>query len=65
MTDEQVLQFVQTSALALGLPADDARVARVAAHFKRTEAMAQLLDQVDCPADLEIAEIYCPKQLSP
>ena len=65
MTDEQVLQFVQTSALALGLPADEARVARVAAHFKRTETMAQLLDQVNCPADLEIAEIYCPKQLAP
>ena len=65
MTDEQVLQFVQTSALALGLPADEARVARVAAHFKRTEAMVQLLDQVDCPADIEIAEIYCPKQLAP
>ena len=65
MTDEQLLQFVQTSALALGLPADDARVVRVAAHFKRTEAMAQLLDQVDCPADLEIAEIYCPKQIAP
>ena len=65
MTDEQVLQFVQTSSLALGLPADEARVARVAAHFKRTEAMAQLLYQVDCPADLEIAEIYCPKQLAP
>lgn len=65
MTDDQVLQFVQISALALGLPADEARIARVAAHFKRTEAMAQLLDQVDCPADLEIAEIYCPKQLAP
>ena len=65
MTDEQVLQFVQTSALALGLPTDEARIARVAAHFKRTEAMAQLLDQVDCPADFEIAEIYCPKQLAP
>ena len=65
MTDEQVLQFVQTSALALGLPSDEARVTRVAAHFKRTEAMAQLLDQVDCPADLEIAEIYCPKPIAP
>ncbi len=65
MTDEQVLEFVQTSALALGLPADEARVARVAAHFKRTEAMAQLLDQVDCPADLEIAEIYCPNPIAP
>ena len=65
MTDEQTIKFVQTSALALGLPADVTRVARVAAHFKRTEAMAQLLDQVDCPADLEIAEIYCPKPIAP
>jgi hypothetical protein len=65
MTDEQTIKFVQTSALALGLPADEARVARVAAHFKRTEAMAQLLDQVNCPADLEIAEIYCPKLIAP
>jgi hypothetical protein len=64
MTDEQTIQFVQTAALALGLPADEARVARVAAHFKRTEAMALLLDQVDCPADLEIAEIYCPRPIA-
>ena len=64
MTDEQTHKFVQTSALALGLPADEARVAREAAHFKRTEVMAQLLDQVDCPVDLEIAEIYCPKPIA-
>ena len=44
------------------LPADDARVARVAAHFKRTESMMQLLDEVQLPSDLEIAEIYNPKQ---
>ncbi len=64
MTDEQVLQFVQISAHALGLPADTERVSRVAAHFQRTAAMAQQLDQVDCPADLEIAEIYCPKPIA-
>lgn len=64
MTDEQVHQFVQTSALALGLPADEARIARVATHFKRTEAMALLLDQVDYPVDLEITEIYCPKPIA-
>ena len=44
---------------------DKTRLARVASHFIRTEAMAQLLDQVDCPVDLEIADIYCPKQIAP
>jgi len=49
----------------LGLPTDKTRLTRVASHFIRTEAMAHLLDQVDCPVDLEIAEIYCPKQITP
>ena len=62
MTDEQVFQFVKTNAALMGLPADDARVARVAVHFKRTESMMQLLDEVQLPFDLEIAEIYNPKQ---
>ena len=62
MTDEQVFQFVKTNAAMMGLPAEDARVARVAAHFKRTESMMQLLDEVQLPSDLEIAEIYNPKQ---
>ena len=62
MTDEQVFQFVKTNAALMGLPADDARVARVAALFKRTESMMQLLDEVQLPSDLEIAEIYNPKQ---
>ena len=65
MTNNQVLKFVQISANALGLTADADRVSRVAAHFQRTAAMAQQLDQVDLPADLEIAEIYCPKPIAP
>jgi hypothetical protein len=48
----------------LGLPTDKVRLERVASHFIRTEAMAQLLDQVEYPADLEIAEIYCPKPIA-
>ena len=65
MTQEQALEFIRNNAVVLGLPTDKTRLMRVASHFIRTEAMAQLLDQVDCPADLEIAEIYCPKQIAP
>jgi len=65
MTQEQALEFIRNNAVVLGLPTDKNRLTRVASHFMRTEAMAQLLDQVDCPADLEIAEIYCPKQIAP
>jgi hypothetical protein len=65
MTQEQALEFIRNNAVILGLPTDKTRLTRVASHFIRTEAMAQLLDQVDCPADLEIAEIYCPKQIAP
>jgi len=65
MTEEQLFKFVQANAMALNLPSDKERIARVAGHFQRTAAMAQQLDQVDFPADLEIAEIYCPKQITP
>ena len=65
MTQEQALEFIRNNAVILGLPTDKTRLTRVASHLIRTEAMAQLLDQVDCPADLEIAEIYCPKQIAP
>ena len=65
MTQEQALEFIRHNPIALGLPTDKTRLARVASHFMRTEAMAQLLDQVDCPVDLEIAEIYCPKPIAP
>lgn len=64
MTNDQLLKFVQISANALGLPADADRVSRVASHFQRTAVMVQQLDQVDLPADLEIAEIYCPKPIA-
>jgi EAL domain-containing protein (putative c-di-GMP-specific phosphodiesterase class I) len=64
MTQEQALEFIQANASALGLPTDKVRLERVASHFIRTEAMAKLLDQVEYPADLEIAEIYCPKPIA-
>ena len=61
MTEHDTLVFVQTNARALGIPLDDARAARVAAHLQRTFAMAQMLEGANLnPAD-EPAEIYCPK----
>ena len=65
LTDAQMVQYVQVSATVLGLPVDDARAVRVAAHLQRTAAMAQLLDDLDMPPELELAEIYCPKQVTP
>ncbi len=60
MTELEVLSYVKASAAALGLPLDDARALRVAAHLQRTAAMAQLLEQVPLAASDELAEIYCP-----
>ena len=65
LTDAQMVQYVQVSATVLGLPVDEARAVRVAAHLQRTAAMAQLLDGLDMPPELELAEIYCPKQVTP
>lgn len=64
-TEAQMLQYVQVSATLLGLPVDEARAVRVSAHLQRTAAMAQLLDGLDMPPELELAEIYCPKQVTP
>ncbi len=65
LTDAQMVQYVQVSATVLGLPVDEARAVRVAAHLQRTAAMAQLLDTLDMPPELELAEIYCPKPVMP
>lgn len=61
MTDAEVLAYVKAAAAALALPLDDAQARRVAAHLGRTAAMAQALDQLRLPEDLEPAEIYSPK----
>jgi hypothetical protein len=61
MTEQDTLAFVQINAQALGIPLDEARAARVAAHLHRTFAMAQMLEGANLtPAD-EPAEIFCPK----
>ena len=63
MTEAQTLAYVKASAAVLGLPLDEARAARVAAHLQRTAALAQLLDDVPLKVDIELAEIYCPNRL--
>jgi hypothetical protein len=60
MTEEQTLQYVQASAVAVGLPLDAAQAERVAAHLQRTAAMADLLDAFALGDSEELAEIYCP-----
>jgi len=65
MTDEQVLNYVQASATALGLSLDAARAQRVAAHLQRTAAMASLLDGYGLAPQDEPAELYCPQRPAP
>jgi Protein of unknown function (DUF4089) len=62
VSPEQSLAYVRASAQALGLPMDDARSARVAAHLQRTAQLAQLLNERDWAVEDEPAEIYCPKR---
>jgi hypothetical protein len=60
MTDDEVLAYVKACAVALALPLDEARAARVAVNLARTAAMAALLDAVPLAPHDELAEIYCP-----
>lgn len=62
MNEVQTLAYVKASARALGLALDEARSQRVAGHLQRTAAMAQMLEQFDLAPEVEIAEVYCPKQ---
>ena len=60
MTEAQALAYVKASAVALALPLDEARAARVAANLTRTAAMAALLSDVPLALHDELAEIYRP-----
>lgn len=60
MTEDEVLAYVKASAVALALPLDEARAARVAVNLARTAAMAALLELVPLTPHDELAEIYCP-----
>ena len=65
MNQADVLNYVTSSAVLLGIPMDAARAARVATHLQRTAAMAALLDAANVSVDDELAEIYCPAAFKP
>ena len=65
MNQVEVLNYVKSTAALLGIPMDTARAERVASHLQRTVAMAGLVDAANLPADVELAEIYCPAAFKP
>ena len=65
MNEADVLNYVTSSAMLLGIPMDAARASRVASHLQRTAAMAALLDAANLSVDDELAEIYCPAAFKP
>ena len=65
MNQADVLNYVTSSAVLLGIPMNAARAARVASHLQRTAAMAALLDAANLSVEDELAEIYCPTLLKP
>jgi hypothetical protein len=65
VTENEALIYVRASAAVLRLPLDDEQVVRVAAHLQRSATLAQLLEAVDMPPELELAEIYRPNTLQP
>ena len=65
MNEAEVLNYVKSTAVLLGIPMDAARVARVTSHLQRTAAMAALLEAANLSEDDELAEIYCPAAFTP
>lgn len=60
MEESEVLDYVKSAALVIGLPLDEARALAVAQHFGRTVAIARVLDSAPLAPEHELAEIYCP-----
>lgn len=60
MDETQVTGYVKATALALGIPLDEARAQAVALHFARTLAMARVLDQLPLAPEHEVAEVFRP-----
>lgn len=60
MEESEVLNYVKSSALAVGVPLDEARALAVAQHFSRTVAIARVLDAAPLAPEHELAELYHP-----
>ena len=65
MNQADVLNYVNSTAVLLGIPMDAGRAGRVASHLQRTVAMAELLDAANLDVDDELVEIYCPATFKP
>ena len=65
MNETDVVTYVKSTAVLLGIPMDAARASRVASHLQRTAAMAALLNAANLSVEEELAEIYCPTLLKP
>lgn len=65
MEEQDVREYVKTSARLLGLPLDDEQTTRVATHLQRTAAMADLLDAFPLLDDDEVVEVFCPAPYIP
>lgn len=60
MTEEHTLAYVQAAAVVVGLPLDDAQIARVAMHLQRTAGLAATLEAIPLAPHDEPAELFCP-----
>ena len=60
MTDEQTLAYVRAVAAVVGLPLDEATIARVAVHLQRTAGLAATLEDIPLTPHDEPAELFCP-----
>ncbi len=60
MNDEQVLDYVKAAAALAGLPMDEARAKRVAAHLARSAELAALVQAAALDLEDEPAEVYRP-----
>lgn len=60
MTDEQTLAYVRAVAAVVGLPLDEAQIARVAVHLQRTAGLAATLEDIPLAPHDEPAELFHP-----
>ena len=65
MTDEQTLAYVKAVAVVVGLPLDEAQIARVAVHLQRTAGLAATLEAIPLAPHDEPAELFCPAPFGP
>jgi hypothetical protein len=60
MTDEQTLAYVRAVAAVVGVPLDEAQIARVAVHLQRTAGLAATLEDIPLAPHDEPAELFHP-----